>query len=117
GPLGVDTSTNAALDVNGTYTGNFNSHPVTLAALEVGGTTGLYSINLTSGAATAINTIGTGATPLIDIAIAPTDPPIAVGGSLNGQVLPLDVGTGQAVAGTALTPFPGLNVNVRSTMA
>jgi hypothetical protein len=42
------------------------------AALTVGGTTGLYSINLTSGAATLVGTIGSGAVPVAGLTAGQT---------------------------------------------
>ncbi len=53
GPLGVNTSTDVAFDVS-----PFDN--TAFAALNVGGVSGLYAINLTTGAATSIGPIGTG---------------------------------------------------------
>jgi hypothetical protein len=53
GALGVNTSTDAAFDISPLDNTAF-------AALNVGGIAGLYTINLASGAATPIGTIGTG---------------------------------------------------------
>ena len=53
GPLGVDTSIDAAFDIS-----PFDN--TAFAALTVGGVAGLYTINLATGAATSIGTIGTG---------------------------------------------------------
>jgi len=44
------------------------------AALTVGGTTGLYAIDLATGAATSLGTIGGGTTPLAGLAVADTQP-------------------------------------------
>jgi len=52
GALGVDVSDFAGFDINASGTA--------YAALEVAGVTGLYTINLTSGAATLVGTLGTG---------------------------------------------------------
>ena len=64
GPLGVDTSDNVGFDISGT-TGT------PYASLTVGGVTGLYTLDLASGAATIIGQIGTTAVlngaELIDI--------------------------------------------------
>jgi len=54
GPLGVDTSGNVGFDVS-------PLDGTAFAALSVGGVSGLYTINLTTGAARLIGPIGTGA--------------------------------------------------------
>ena len=53
GPLGVNTSIDVALDIS-------PLDGTAFAALNVGGVAGLYTINLVTGAATPIGTIGTG---------------------------------------------------------
>jgi hypothetical protein len=53
GPLGVDTSFDIAFDISPLANTGF-------AALTVGGVSGLYTIDLATGAATSIGTIGTG---------------------------------------------------------
>ena len=53
GSLGVNTSTDVAFDISPLDNTAF-------AALNVGGVSGLYTINLVTGAATPIGTIGTG---------------------------------------------------------
>jgi hypothetical protein len=110
--LGVDATT-AALDIGPNNTA--------LAALTVGGTTQLYSVNLTTGVATAIGNLGAGATALTDIAVAPAVAPfvgpVAVGGSLNGQVQLVTAANGTITAGATVTAFSGLNVNVRTATA
>ena len=53
GPLGVNTSIDVAFDISPLDNTAF-------AALNVGGVAGLYTINLVTGAATPIGTIGTG---------------------------------------------------------
>jgi hypothetical protein len=65
-----------ALGVDPTGTGGFDVRTVdgvddAFAALTVGGVTGLYRINLASGAATLIGPIGSGATTLNGIALIP----------------------------------------------
>ncbi len=52
GMLGVDTTTNAGFDIAGPLNGS------ALAAMEVGGVSGLYKINLGTGAATLIGPVG-----------------------------------------------------------
>jgi hypothetical protein len=109
---GIDATT-AALDIGPNNTA--------LAALTVSGTTKLYSVNLTTGAATAIGNVGTGGTPVADLAIAPAVAPfvgpVAVGGSLNGQVQLVTAANGVVSAGATVTAFGGLGVNVRATTA
>jgi len=53
-------------------TGNAAATGTALAGLTVGGTTGLYSINLATGAATLVGNIGNGQTALAGMAIAQT---------------------------------------------
>lgn len=53
GLLGVDTSNNAAFDITGPAN-------LAFAILEVGGVSGLYTVDLTTGAATLVGTVGTG---------------------------------------------------------
>lgn len=65
GPLGVDTSDLVGLDVTATNRA--------FAALQVGGVSSLYSINLTTGAATTLGAIGVGAT-VLDLAVVPDAP-------------------------------------------
>lgn len=65
GALGVDTSALVGLDVTATN-GAF-------AALQVGGISGLYVVNLTTGAATSLGAIGIGAT-VVDLAVVPVAP-------------------------------------------
>ncbi len=64
GPLGVDTSNFVGLDIS--------VGGMTFAALTVGGVPGLYTINLATGTASHVGTIGTGATLIRDIAMVPT---------------------------------------------
>jgi hypothetical protein len=108
GPLGADTTTSAALDV-------FGPGNTALAALTVAGTTRLYAVNTTSGAATAIGTLGAGTTQVIDLAVGPLFDQVAVGGSANGQVQLLTPAGGVVSVGPVVTTFAGLGVNVRST--
>jgi hypothetical protein len=63
GPLGFDTSGSVGFDIATTGTA--------FASLSVSGLAGLFTINLTTGAATPVGSIGTGATAIRDIAIAP----------------------------------------------
>ncbi len=79
GALGVDASAVNGFDIA-------SSNGSAFAALTVGGTTRLYSINLTTGAATAVGTIGTG-----------------TGTALRG----LAIGFGTAASGTTALDFDG----------
>ena len=63
GPLGVNASTDVAFDISPLDNTAF-------AALNVGGVTGLYTINLVTGAAAPIGTIGTG-TPVNGLTAMP----------------------------------------------
>jgi len=64
GPLGVDTSSEVGFDIDGAGTA--------FASLTVGGVPGFYTINLTTGAATLVGTIGNGSLPMADITAAPS---------------------------------------------
>ena len=63
GPLGFDTSGSVGFDIATAGTA--------FASLSVSGLAGLFTINLATGAATPVGSIGTGATAIRDIAIAP----------------------------------------------
>ncbi len=81
GPLGVATAPGsvAALDVSATNEA--------LATLNVAGLYRLYSINLVSGAATAIGVVGTGAVAINDIAFMPA--PLPAGAAQYTGVTPV----------------------------
>jgi trimeric autotransporter adhesin len=70
GALGTDTSANMGLDIDG--------HGVAFAVLGVGGTSSLFTIDLTTGAARSLGAIG-GASPVIDIAVEPAPQAIVYG--------------------------------------
>jgi Domain of unknown function (DUF4394) len=59
-------------EVRATTSNSAVSSGAAFAALTVGGSTGLYSIDLSTGAATLLGTIGTGATPVAGLAVAQT---------------------------------------------
>ena len=63
GPLGVNTSNAVGLDISTAGTA--------FAALNVGGVSGLYTINLATGTATLIGTFAAGGAPITGIALAP----------------------------------------------
>ena len=67
GLLGVDASPNAGLDIDPTTNTGY-------AALEVGGSSGLYTVNLSNGAAAFVGTIGTGVTQFASLAMIATTP-------------------------------------------
>jgi hypothetical protein len=73
GPLGVDTSERAGLDVP------LGASTTAFAALTVGGVSQLHGVNLATGAATLIGAIGPSGTAIADIAVsdqaAPSSPP------------------------------------------
>lgn len=64
GSLGVDTSNQVGFDIAPPISGS-----TAFASLTVVGTTGLYTIDLTTGAATLIGNIDTGATPYPGLAV------------------------------------------------
>lgn len=80
GPLGVDTSAVVGFDVF--------SPGVAYASLVVGGSPGLYRINLSTGAATLVTALPAGAS---DLALTPKEPALAiVNTSARGLVTPGD---------------------------
>jgi hypothetical protein len=112
GALGPNTSANAGLDI-------FGPGNQAVSILEIGGTNGLYTVNLTTGANTFVGNVGDGTLDLSDVAVAPAAAPVVVGGSLDGSVTPLapapfGATPGQVTAGTAVNVF-GNSANVRAT--
>jgi hypothetical protein len=85
GALGVDTTDNVGFDISGTS-------GILYASLTVGGTTGLYTINQLSGAATLVGTIadaGTlGGASVIDIAAGVLPSSKLLNISTRGRVAP-----------------------------
>ena len=96
GPLGVATATDLV---------GFDISPIGegLASLDVGGVTGLYTVNLASGRAELLGAIGDGTLDVIDVAMAAR---FTAGGSQYTAVAParlLDTRTGtKPVAGTTV---------------
>ncbi len=72
GALGVNTSTNGGLDI-------VEPDNQAFALLEVAGVSGLYAVNLTTGAATLIGTIGTGNIDFAGMAISLLEPRVQLG--------------------------------------
>lgn len=69
GLLGVDTSNNAGFDID-------PASGEAYAVLEVGGVSGLYRVNLSTGAATLIGSVGNGAVDFGGLSIAPPPAPV-----------------------------------------
>ena len=67
GELGVDATAVLGFDI-------LPGSDLALASMVVGGTAGLYSIDLTTGAATLISTIGDGTTPVGGLTVLATGP-------------------------------------------
>ncbi|AMV23158.1 FG-GAP repeat protein [Gemmata sp. SH-PL17] len=112
GALGVtlDAGADGGFDIfESTLNGGLGT---AFAALTVSGVTGLYSIDLTTGAATLVGNIGTGATQLTSLAAVP-DGVVVVGSGLgaNGDVRILDSTTG--AVRTTIIPFAGYQGGVR----
>jgi hypothetical protein len=114
GALGVNTNTNASLDIYGPTN-------TTAAILNVAGVSGFYTINLTTGAATLVGLVGTGAFGFLDVSVAPPPVPVLAGGQTNGAVLPLTptlfgTNAGQLTPAAASVPgpvaTPGVNTRV-----
>ncbi len=98
GPLGIDPGTgNVGFDIA--------PQGDALATLSVGGSTGLYAIDLTTGAATLVGPIGGGNLDVVDLAL-PRPPRSALVGLAAGNVL---LGFDAATPGTvAPRPITGL---------
>ncbi|HUR54162.1 MAG TPA: DUF4394 domain-containing protein [Gemmataceae bacterium] len=110
GSLGVDTSDAAGLDIYG-------ADNKAVAILTTAGGPGLYTVNLATGAATLVGTVGNGLTALSDVAVAAALDPVAVSGSADGkvQLFTSTSGTGQAALGANVTAFAGSTTAVRAT--
>ena len=110
GPLGVtlDAFSDAGFDIHAGGTA--------YAALTVGGLTGLYTVNLTTGAATLVGTIGAGTTAVTGLAVVPRSL-VVVGPGEGGssRVRVFDAATGVQIPGPLGTffPFPGFRGGVR----
>lgn len=112
GPLGVDITSNAGLDIDPASGEAF-------AVFTVGGVSGLYRINLTTGAATLIGKVGSGAITLGGLTIDPPQaappPPPSVEPKLEGMSLrPRSFATanlGGAVLSKAHKPKVGTTVS------
>lgn len=74
GPLGVNATGVAGFEIVSTRAANGAVTDTAFAALTVGGTTGLYSINLATGAATSIGAVSAGSTALAGLTSAPSAP-------------------------------------------
>ena len=112
GPLGVtlDAFSDAGFDIDAGGTA--------YAALTVGGLTRLYSVNLTTGAATLVGTIGTGTTAVTGLAVVPRSlVVVGAGEGGNPRVRVFDAATGAQLPGAlgsffAFTPGFRGGVNV-----
>ena len=118
GPLGVVTTTSAAgFDISG-------QNNTAIAVLRGGGLSRLYSVNLATGAATALGTVGSGIATITDLTILSTLTPTVAGGRPDGSVVVLTPTTsqsgggapvtGQLTAGPTLNLFTGEASNVRT---
>jgi hypothetical protein len=98
GPLGIDTSSLSGFDISAT-TG------VAYAALTVGGTSRLYTINLATGAATLVGTIGGGA-QIRGLALPVTPAPMIYAVTVTNNLVRFN--STQPGAVTAIGPITGL---------
>ncbi len=110
GPLGVDVDALAGFDILSTGDRGFSTQ-TPLAALTVAGTTSLYSIDLTTGAATLVGPIGAGTTSLVGLTIEPEPQNLvaaanAVGVDPAGNLVRFNLGTPGTIASS--TPITGL---------
>lgn len=112
GPLGITLAANsdAGFDIaDSTDNGGLGT---ALAALTVGATTSLYTINLTTGVATLVGNIGSGQTRLFSLAIVPNGQiVVAAGPGAGPQVRVLDPTTG--AERRSITAFANFNGGVR----
>ena len=115
GALGFNVSSgaDASFDIAETLdtTTNNNGNGTAFAAFSNGTTTSLYTINLTTGAATLVGLIGTGG-PLNGMAVAPEGVVVVGSGTgANGDVRLFDPTTGALRIG--IVPFAGFQGGVR----
>jgi hypothetical protein len=105
GDLGVAPDAGAFVGFDIGRSGANNNRGLALATFTVSNATGLYDINLSTGAATLIGNVTDGNITIIDIAIAPPGSTLVVGSGpgVQGDVRLLNATTG-AVRG-ALVPF------------
>jgi len=97
GTLGVDTSNLIGLDI---LTNNGNLSNTAYAALQVGGSTSLYTVSLTSGAASLVGTLGVGGLPIQGFAVRAGAP-----GGLGASGVPTFGTTGLVLLGLLLGAF------------
>jgi hypothetical protein len=109
GPLGVDTGDNAGLAVFATTAGGSVVNRA-VAVLTVGGVPRLYEVDLATGAASLVGTVGDGSLSLGDITVAEIPAPVVAGGATDGTAQLIRPGSV-----TPLTPFAGSAANVRAT--
>ena len=72
GPLGLDVSNDAGFDIQ---TNPVTGTNIAYAVFTVNGVTGLYNVNLSTGAATFVGSFGLGAVEIIGLALPLTPPP------------------------------------------
>jgi hypothetical protein len=100
GPLGVDTSNLVGFDIDGTS----NTAYASLATPF--NVSSLYTINLSTGAATLVGQVGSSATSLRDIAISNIPPPTIIGLTTGNRLVRFLANSPTAVA--SVTPITGL---------
>jgi Domain of unknown function (DUF4394) len=96
GALGVNATT-ASFDIA-------NSTGIAFASLLVGSTTGLYTINLTSGTATSVGDIGTGTSTLVGLAVETeqiriVNPKTATFTDVDGDTVTIKITKGELTPG------------------
>ncbi len=116
GALGFNVSgaSDAGFDIAETLdtATNNNGNGTAFAAFRVGATTSLYTINLTTGAATVVGLLGDGTTPINGMAVAPEGVVVVGSGTgANGDVRLFDPTTGTLRIG--IIPFAGFQGGVR----
>ncbi|QDU22628.1 DUF4394 domain-containing protein [Urbifossiella limnaea] len=113
GALGFDTDANTGFDIYGTAN-------TAVAILNTAGVSSLYTVNLTTGAATVVGLVGLGAITFQDVSVAPPAVPTLASGQTTGSVTllnPTQYGTdaGQLTVGSSVPgPTAGATANTRT---
>lgn len=104
-PLNIgDVTGVGGFDIVSTLSGDATLTQFAYATLTVGGATGLYAIDLTTGQATSLGAVGAGTTPLLGLA-APTGTPAATAYTVgaNNTLVRFNTATPGAIVGTPIS--------------
>jgi hypothetical protein len=113
--VGFDTSGSVGFDITARGTAGGTGYATFDVETGAGLNTRLYTIDLSSGGASLVDTVGTGSLSLLSLAVAP-ETRIAAGGNVGGTVT-VELRDGAGALLRTLTPFPGFNGDVRTAVA